>query len=61
MEVASLMAVDDDKIYLKDKLIDDTVSYGKWVNHKIVDWSSGKYEEPFIQPIKDEETHLKFD
>lgn len=60
MEITNFMAVDDESIYLKDKLIDDTISYGKWINHKIIDWTGG-YTEPFIHPIDKEDEHLKFD
>ena len=55
IETVSLMAVD-----AKDRPIDDTISYGKWINHKIVDWTGG-YVEPFIHPIEKEDTDLKFD
>jgi hypothetical protein len=54
IESMSLIAVDNEEIYLKDKLIDDTFSYGKWINYKIVDWTGG-YVEPFIHPIKEED------
>ena len=60
MDVASLISNHGEDIYLKDKLIDDTISYGKWINHKIVDWT-GVYEEPYIHPIKKEDSNLKFD
>ena len=45
-----MMAGGEDIINLQDKKIDDTISYGKWTNYKIVDWS-GDYKEPYIRLI----------
>jgi hypothetical protein len=59
--VVDLMAVGGNhEIHIEDKLIDNTISYGKWVNHKIVDWT-GEYKVPYIHPIEEEDVNLKFD
>ena len=59
--VVGMMAVgDNQEIHIENKLIDNTISYGKWVNHKIVDWTGG-YVEPYIRPIDEADINLKFD